>query len=213
MKVALVIGGTGLIGEQLIAQLIKDDRYCKVISLVRNIPETFHAKLFNVQYNFEDPDPKAIKGTDLFCCLGTTMRSAKTKDRFYKIDHDYVLQTAGIAKMNGIENICLISSMGANSQSMIYYNRVKGIIENDISNLGFDCCTIIRPSMLLGKRKEVRLAENIGKYFMQELKFLIPKRFQAVDASNVATKMIDSLNSDLKGIHIISSEKITNNED
>lgn len=207
MKTALVAGGTGLIGKQLIDLLLADERYT-VTALVRNCLPMQHPKLTQVTYNFNNPDKKLVIADEIFCCLGTTIKVAGSKAAFYKVDYEYVLETAQIAHSNGAKKFALVSSMGANKNSNIYYSKTKGAIEEALTGIGYESLFIMRPSLLLGPRKDFRLGEKISKFLMVNFAFLVPKKYKAIQAGQVAKAMITCMNNGKTGVHILESDGI-----
>lgn len=208
MKTALILGGGGLIGRSLTTSLLADSRYAGVILLVRKPIDMIHEKLEQVLHNFDDPDISTLKGDEIFCCLGTTIKAAGSKQAFYKVDHNYILNTAYKAHQKGIKKFALVSSMGANSRSGVFYNKTKGQTEVSLTNIGFSSLFILRPSLLLGRRSELRLSETIAKHLMVNLSLLIPKKYKAIKGSQVAKAMVQLMNSDQEGTHILDSAMI-----
>src|SRR6267154_2386307 len=156
MKTALLAGSTGLIGRQLLELLLKDDHYSNVIAISRKKLEITNPKLINVVCelsqlsNYSDE----LKADDVFCCLGTTMKVAKSKEKFRAVDFDAPVMLARIAKENGAKKFLLVSALGANKNSSIFYNQVKGEVEQAIQQIGVEACHIFRPSLLIGPRRE-----------------------------------------------------------
>ena len=207
MKRALVVGGTGLIGRELIALLLADERYT-VIALIRKPLAIIHKRLIQVTFNFDSPDSTAVAADEIFCCLGTTIKIAGSKRAFYKVDFEYVLSIAQIGFSNDVKKFALVSSMGANQKSGIFYNRTKGAIEEAVSRIGYESIFILRPSILLGQRTTFRLGEMIGKVLMTSFNILIPKKYKAIQASQVAKAMIATMNSNKTGLHVLESDEI-----
>ncbi len=207
MKTALVVGSTGLIGRELIALLLADERYT-VIALVRKPLAVIHKRLIQVTFNFDHPDPTAVAADEIFCCLGTTIKVAGSKPAFYRVDFEYVLSVAQTGFSNGVKKFALISSMGANKNSGIFYNQTKGAIEEAVTRIGYESIFIFRPSILLGQRTEFRLGEMIGKVLMRTFDFLVPKKYKAIHARQVAKAMIVTMNSNKTGLHILESDEI-----
>lgn len=208
MKTAIVIGATGLIGKALTAELINSDTYANIVLLVRKTSGVQHPKIKELVFNYDQPDASLLKGDDLFCCLGTTIKTAGSQEAFKKVDLDYVISIAKLARQNGIAQIAVVSAMGANPTSGIFYNRVKGQMEEQLKTLGFNACFVFRPSMLLGKRQEFRLGERIGKVMMKLFAVCIPKKYKAIHDYQVARAMIESLNSKSTGFHIIENDRM-----
>jgi uncharacterized protein YbjT (DUF2867 family) len=208
MKTALIAGGTGLIGKQLLTLLLATNRYDKVIALTRHELGVTHPKLVELKVDFSILDQYAdqLVADDVFCCLGTTMSKAKTKERFYQVDFTYPLRLAVATKINGAKKYFLVSALGANKKSSVYYNRVKGEAEEAIGNLGFDALHILRPSLLLGPREEQRPGEDAAKVFYKYFGFLIPSKYKGIEATKVARAMLHFATQDEKGKFIHESQ-------
>lgn len=206
MRTALLAGGTGLIGRQLLQLLLESSRYSKVIALTRrDLPG--HPRLVQVRTEFEELHEKAhsLKADDVFCCLGTTMEKAGSKENFHKVDFEYPLQLAKITNASGARQFLLVSALGANKKSGIYYNRVKGEIEEAILQVGFETVHIFRPSLLRGKREEKRAGERAAQVLYKIVGFLIPKRYKAIDSLKVANAMLSLAAQEQKGVFIHES--------
>lgn len=195
-------------GKQLITLLLADDRYSKLILLVRRPIDLKHEKLEQIAFNFDYPNRSVVVADEIFCCLGTTIRAAGSKEAFYKVDHEYVALIARIGFENGVKKFAMISAMGANKNSSVYYNKVKGLVEEAVCQTGFESCFIFRPSLLLGQRSEFRLGEKIATFFMTAFSFIIPKKYKAIEAKQVAKAMICIINSGTSGTRIIESGEI-----
>jgi uncharacterized protein YbjT (DUF2867 family) len=208
MKTALILGATGLIGKKITEQLLDHPNYSSVIILVRKKLSIHHPKLTQQIFNYDFPNLSLIKADDVYCSLGTTIKTAGSKEAFRKVDYDYVVTIAKAGKENGVNQIAVISAMGANKDSNIFYNRTKGEMEAAIKKIGFNTALIIRPSMLLGNRTEFRFGELIGKYIMTSLSFLIPKKYKAIYDVQVAKATIYFMNSNLKGFIVKENEEL-----
>lgn len=191
MKTALIAGATGLIGKQLLQLLLDDPYYGRIKAITRKPLNVNHPKLENVVLDFErlPAHDAALKADDVFCCLGTTIRIAKTKEAFRKVDYDYPLELARIAKNQGAEQFLLVSALGADKSSGIFYNKVKGEVEEAIMQLSFSTFHIFRPSLLLGNRAEQRAGEGAATVFFKFFGFLIPAKYKAIDSLKVARAM------------------------
>ncbi len=162
---ALVAGATGLVGGHCLQQLLQSNAYNQVIALVRKPLALSHAKLECVVVDFENLERHAMQTRthDVFCCLGTTIKQAGSQAAFRKVDFEYPYRLAQLAAANGAEQFLLVSALGANARSSIFYNRVKGEVEAAIAALPFRAVHIMQPSLLLGERKETRRGERIGE--------------------------------------------------
>jgi uncharacterized protein YbjT (DUF2867 family) len=210
MRTALIAGATGLIGESLLGKLLASDRYQKVVALTRTVLTTSHLKLSNVVIDFRNP-AKALAGTsadDVFCCLGTTMAKAGSREKFYEVDFQFPLNLARATYESGARKFLLVSALGADKNSSIYYNRVKGEVERAITQIGFEALHIFRPSLLLGPRKEKRPGEDAAKVLYRVFGFIIPEKYKAIPAEKVATAMLIAASGDQKGKFIHESREI-----
>jgi uncharacterized protein YbjT (DUF2867 family) len=209
MKTALVLGGTGLTGKKIIRLLLADKRYSHVKVPVRTKMDIIYDKLDQINFDYDNPTEDTLQADEVFCCLGTTIKNAGSNAAFYKVDYEYVLNCATIAKKLGAQKFILISAVGANIKSNIIYNKTKGQIEAALTAIGFNTLIILRPSLLLGKRKEYRMAENIASFFMTTFSFLIPAKYKAIESREVALAMLYLINNtDLTGVHIIENTDI-----
>ncbi|PZR40065.1 MAG: oxidoreductase [Azospira oryzae] len=192
MKTALVAGATGLIGGQLLELLLADRYYDKVIAISRKPLELESSRLQNSVINFAQLESAAtdLKADDVYCCLGTTIKQAGSQSAFRKVDYEYPAQLARITKQNGARQYLLVSALGADPSSGIFYNRVKGETEVAIHEVGFESVHIMRPSLLMGPRKEHRSGEEAAKVFYKYLGFLIPAKYKGIESIKVARAMI-----------------------
>jgi uncharacterized protein YbjT (DUF2867 family) len=193
-KTALVIGATGLVGNELVHQLLADDRFGAVLVFVRRSMGISHSKLQEFIINFDEPQSWShlVKGDVLFSALGTTLKKAGSKEAQYKIDHDYQYNFAQAAAQNQVPVYVLVSSAMASVSSRIFYTRMKGELERDIQLLPFQAIHIMQPGMLQGNRKENRPGEKIGLYVIRLLnKMGIALKQKPVPASIVAKAMIN----------------------
>jgi len=201
MKKAILIGATGLIGSELLKQLLADSNYSEVKVLARRSTGVNHSKLKEVLINFDDLESykSELVGDALFSTMGTTIKKAGSQLVQYKIDYTYQYNTAKIACDNGVKQLVLLSSYGANSESKVFYSRIKGELDEAVQELNFDSVSIIRPSMLAGDRKEFRLAEKILTPIMYALLW-IPgiRKYRPIKDVVVAKAMINSLKSSAK---------------
>ena len=163
-KTALIIGATGLTGEQCLMELMASTHYNKVIVLTRKKLVTTNSEIENIVTDFENLESirQQIKAEHIYCAMGTTIGKAGSQAAFRKVDYEIPLQVAQIAKENGAVKFMLVSSMGADASSKIFYSKVKGELEEALAKLNFKSLLIFRPSILLGNRKEKRTGEAIG---------------------------------------------------
>ena len=212
-RVAIVIGATGLIGGQVINALLNDDSYQTVRILVRHTTNMLHPKLEEHLVNFDalSAYDDLIKGDDVFCCLGTTLRKAKSTKNFKLVDYEYPLQVAKMAAENGVKNYLIVTAVGADPNSLVFYSRVKGEVEESLKTYHFHGIHIFRPSLLLGDRKEARIGENLGKLFVKAIDPLMMgplEKYRGIEAKDVATAMVDAAKNDPQGTFIYESDVI-----
>lgn len=152
-----------------------------------------------------------IKGDVAFCTLGTTIKKAGSKEAFTKVDYTYVMNFADVLKHNGVFRFLIVSSLGVNENGGNFYLTVKRDVENSLKKMNFDSLVIVRPSMLLGERKEFRLGESIGKVLMKGLDFLFIgklKKYKAIQASVVARALLKLSKTDLENISVFESDRL-----
>lgn len=210
-RTALLVGATGLIGSQVLTRLLHAPYYSKVIVLTRSELPVKNTKLAEIIFDFDHPDVSQIVADDVFCCLGTTIKKAGSQEAFRKVDFDYSLRIAKLAKLNGANKFLIVTAMGADSKSSIFYNRVKGEVEDELKELHYNSLHILRPSLLLGERKESRLGERVGEIFASVLKpvMLGPlKKYRAIDSAKVANAMIALAKKSDKGVLIHDSAEL-----
>lgn len=173
-KTAIVIGSTGLVGGHLVTELLDHPAYTKVVTLTRRKSRLKNPKLENVVVDFDrlPSFEHYFKGDDVFICLGTTRAKAGSAAAFRKVDFDYVVESARLAKEQGCKQCLLVSSVGADASSSLLYPKTKGEAEGAIQELGFWATHLLQPSMLLGDRDEFRLGEKIGKVLFKGVDFV-----------------------------------------
>jgi uncharacterized protein YbjT (DUF2867 family) len=209
-QAAVVIGASGLIGNHLVEQLLRDEYFGSIRVLVRKSLAFNHPKLQQVIVNFnsiDDYTTKFGKGDIIFCCVGTTQKKVKgDKIAYEKVDHDIPVNAAQIGVDNGFKKFLVISSIGANPTSTNFYLRLKGKMEKDIKQFSLRSISILRPSMLLGKRNESRPGEKFGQKFMKAISFLFFggfKKYHPIKGEDVAKAMITQSKIEEPGIHVL----------
>ena len=208
-RVALIAGSTGLIGNQLLELLLEDNRYSKIIALSRKPLSFSHPKLENVVLEASDLKKyNYLKADDIYCCLGTTIKQAKSREAFRKIDFDYPLELASLLRSNGASQFLLVSALGSDKNSRIFYNRVKGEVEEAIARLGYPSYHVFRPSLLIGPRKEARAGEDAAKVVYKIFGFLIPSKYKDIESMKVARAMLTVAKNDKPGQFFYESDKL-----
>lgn len=211
-KTALVIGATGLVGEETLKQLLQSAQYDKVIALTRRPLDITGPKLENQVVDFENPEQfGSIKADDVYCAMGTTIGKAGSQAAFKRVDFEIPLQVAETALKNGAAKFILVSSTGADAKSAIFYSRTKGELEQALMKLKYKALLIFRPSILLGNRKERRTGEEIGRFVAEKLPFLFSgplRKYKGTPVNLLANAMIKAALEDSNGTRIIENEEI-----
>ncbi|WP_040006445.1 oxidoreductase [Fibrisoma limi] len=207
-KTALVLGATGLIGDRLTHRLVDSMVYEKVKVLVRKSLPWQHPRLQEILFDYEHPNGLLTQADDIFCCLGTTMKKAGSKEAFRKVDYQYPLTIARMGLENGARQFAIVTAMGADTNSMFFYNRVKGEVERDLTALNYPTLLIFRPSLLLGDRSESRLGERLAEGAMRLFNPLIPAKYKGVNADKVANAMLATTQQGLTGKHVFESDAL-----
>ncbi|HEX8330240.1 MAG TPA: NAD-dependent epimerase/dehydratase family protein [Hymenobacter sp.] len=210
MKTALLTGATGLIGSQLLPLLLASGRYSKVIVVGRKAVAVVHPKLTQVVTDLDRLEEVRLQliADDVYCCLGTTMRQAGSKEAFYKVDFLYVVSLAALTASNFAAQFLVVSSMGADAESLIYYSRVKGQMEAAVRQAPFRAIHIFRPSLLLGVRAAPRLGERIGATVLRVLQPLLRgplQKYRPVTGAAVAAAMLRAAEDDGGGVRVHES--------
>lgn len=213
VRSALVVGASGLVGRELTRHLLKTADYNSVHVAVRKKYDIEHHKLSEhiVDFDrFDEFSPQA-RITDVYICLGTTRKKAGSKEKFRKVDFDYVKAVGEWAKKHGCMSLAFVSSIGADASSKMLYPQTKGQAENALAALLLPNLIVVRPSLLLGERKEFRLGEVIGKFLMHPKAFWLSGRFEkyrAIEGKQVAKAMIGFVFGNPGGVNIIENDTL-----
>lgn len=204
MKNAIIFGATGAIGRELLSLCLEGDKYQKVFVIARKQTTVVHEKLQWIQTNLDalnTLEPLVeLAQADAFCCLGTTIKAAGSKDAFRRVDFDYVLMAAKYCKNCDVKNFCMISAVGASAKSKSFYSKTKGEIEQAVSNENMEGLRIYRPSLLKGKRDEFRAKEwlsNVLLGLLSPLFLVCLKKYQPINIEKVAHALYMSVNDEL----------------
>lgn len=203
LPTALLVGATGLVGAQCLSLLARDSAVGAVRVLVRRALPAASAKVDVCVVDFDRLESHAdwLRADWVFCALGTTIRQAGSQAAFRQVDFDYPLQVAQLAKAQGAKRFMLVSALGANARSRVFYNRVKGELEEAIAAIGFESVTFARPSLLAGEREEVRFGERLGLKFG----WLMPERYRPVQARQVAQGLVNAAKAGRPGVHAVNN--------
>lgn len=204
----LLVGATGLVGAECLALLLADPAVARVVVLARRTLEGVSAspKLVAHVVDFDHLESQAdlFTADQMICCLGTTIGQAGSKERFRAVDFGIPLALAKLGAERGVRHFLLVSSLGADARSRVFYNRVKGELEDALSALRFRSLSVVRPSLLLGDRREFRLGERIA----QRLAFLMPGKYAAIRARDVAAALVRLAKEDAPGRRIVESAEM-----
>lgn len=207
---ALVIGATGAVGKDLVRQLLADESFERVDIFVRRDVKLSSAKLFVHVVDFDHPETWAdgLKGDVLFSCLGTTIKAAGSREAQWKVDYTYQYEAAKTAKANGVKIYVLVSSVGANSKSKVFYTRMKGALDDAVQELGFEGCFILRPPSLIRKGSD-RFGEKVGIVALKVFNAIgLLRSYIPMSTEAVAAAMIGLAKSGRQGVEIINSQDI-----
>ncbi|MBL8913191.1 MAG: NAD(P)H-binding protein [Archangium sp.] len=208
---AIVIGSTGLVGKQLVEQLLEDARFDKVVSFARRATGKTHAKLEEHLVDFKTPDAWAdkVQGDVLFSALGTTLKQAGSKEAQYEVDYTFQFNTAKAAAKNGVKDYVLVSSASASASSMLFYSRIKGELERDTEKLGFTCMTYVRPGLLGGDREKPRAGERFAEGVLDVIGWLPGLgNAKTIQGKTVAKAMIAAWNQHTPGVTVLHNKQL-----
>ncbi len=198
-KTAIILGATGLTGGYLLNELLHNTDYAQIKVFGRKSCHIQHKKLqefIGDLLNLEQ-FAKEFTGDEVFCCIGTTKKKCPNKNLYHQIDYGIPLATAQLCLRNNIPSLSIISTIGANKESRLFYTRTKGLMENDVLKLSIPNILIYRPSLIYGKRKEIRVGEKLAYYLNKLLSSIISNKFkgyQVIDASFLAKKIMQGVN-------------------
>lgn len=195
-KTAIILGATGLTGGLLLKMLLEDPRYQKILLFSRNTCGIKHPKLteYIVDLFQLEEHHETFKADEVYCCIGTTKAKTSDKDLYRKIDFGIPVAAASLCKENGIDTFVVISSLGANKNSNVFYNKVKGEMEETVLDKNIAKAYILQPSLISGHREERRIGESIVKVVMSVLKPVFQivglKRYQPIHPQTIANCMV-----------------------
>ncbi len=208
-RTALVAGATGLVGRHVVNLMLDDPDVAEIVTLTRRPLALPHPKLRQCVVEFAELRDFALPPLhDFYCCLGTTIRRAGSQRAFREVDLVYPVMIAKMALAAGATQCLLVSAMGADPRSRVFYNRIKGEVEAELDRLPFHTVVALRPSLLAGERAEFRATERMALAVLRPLSFLLPARYRPVDAAAVARAMVVCARRGDDGRRIIESDEI-----
>jgi uncharacterized protein YbjT (DUF2867 family) len=212
-QTVLLLGGTGLVGSACLRLLARDDRVGEVRLLVRRASgaavtgsaATTRVVEQVIDYDWPDADSDAFDVDAVVCALGTTIRTAGSQAAFRKVDYEYPLRIAGIARRHGAAHFAIVTAIGADPQARTFYSRVKGNVEEGLKKLDYPTLTIVRPSFLMGERIESRPLENVA----QRLGVYLPLKWRSISVERVARALVtEVLSDDTRGVNVIENDAL-----
>jgi uncharacterized protein YbjT (DUF2867 family) len=210
MTSILLLGATGLVGKDVLRQALADERVTRIVAPTRRALGEQHAKLENPVVDFDAlPAQAPWWGCDgAICTLGTTMRRAGSRAAFFKVDHDYVVNSARLARQHGVRSFAVVTAVGANPRSSFFYPRVKGEVERALESLGFPSLTIVRPSFIGGERQERRPTERAFLAVLGAVNPILPAGWRLSPAPNIARALIEAAVAATPGRHVVPSSAL-----
>ena len=205
----LLLGATGLVGSHVLDMAIADERIDEVIAPTRRpIPEQPGLVAPLVDFDSLPEDAPWWRAEAVICALGTTMRKARSREAFRRVDYHYPLQAARIARAHGVPTFVLNSAMGADPHSRYFYNRVKGELERDLRQAGFESLTFVRPGLISGEREEFRLAERVAEVALKAAAPVLPRKWRVNPAQHIALAMLEAAVEGRAGERTVESREL-----
>lgn len=205
----ILAGATGLVGRHVLARALADPRVTHVVAPTRR-PLPAHPNLDAPLVDFDalPADAAWWRADAVICALGTTMKTAGSRDAFRRVDHDYPLAIADLARRHGTPVYVLNSAMGADARSRVFYNRVKGELESALRTRGFSSLTLVRPGLIGGDRDERRLGETLATHVLRTLHPLLPRKWRINPAERIADALLDAALDPPAGVHVVASDAL-----
>lgn len=204
------MGATGLVGSHVLRQALADARIELVVAPSRRaLPEQSKLRSPLVDYDHLPEHEAWWQADAVICTLGTTIKTAGSREAFRRVDHDYPLAVAQLARRHGTPTYALNSALGADASSSIFYNRVKGELERALAGVGFSSLTHVRPGLIGGERKEFRTGERLMEVALRALGPLVPPRYRINPAEVIARALLTAAIAAEPGVHVVGSEALT----
>lgn len=211
---AVIVGATGLVGRELVRVLLNAKMYDKVTVIARRRLSIVHPRLEQQLIQFDqlhESPPDWFENADVFCTLGTTIKKAGSKEQFEKVDYHYVIELAKLVQQCGARKLVVITAMGSHEQSRFFYSRVKGKTEQQLQQIALPQLIIVRPSLIVGERNEVRFGEIMAVKLSTWLSFIFKgkmKKYKPNQAKDIAIAMLKLAKLCKEPIKIVSSDEI-----
>ncbi|AFQ48624.1 NAD(P)H-binding protein [Burkholderia cepacia] len=205
----LLVGATGLVGRHVLELALADARVDQVVVVARR-PLSPHPKMRALEADFDHlpEDADSWQADAVICALGTTMRTAGSQAAFRRVDHDYPLAVARLAHRHGTPTYVLNSALGADPASRIFYNRVKGEVEQALAGVGFASLTYVRPGVIGGSRDEFRFGERLLALALSVAGPLLPPKWRVNPAPRIARALLDAAIDARPGVHLVASDRL-----
>jgi uncharacterized protein YbjT (DUF2867 family) len=214
-RTAVVFGATGLVGGLCLDLLLADQRYVRVVAIGRREPAQSHPKLVALRAALDTiatlDDPTLGTVDDVFCCLGTTLRKAGSQEAFRRVDLEYVVNAASFAMRRGAQHFLMVSAVGADARSRVFYSRVKGEAEAAVAKLGLRSVSIFRPSFIVGPREESRSGERLGMAVADVVSFALVgpfTKYRPIPAATIARAMLAAAAAPAPGVTVYEFDRI-----
>lgn len=210
MASLLLLGATGLVGQEVLRQMLAAPRVTRIVAPTRRSLAETRPKLENPIVDFDalPMDAPWWASDGAICTLGTTMKRAGSREAFRKVDYDYVLAGATLAKRHGVKAFALVSALGANPNAGIFYSRVKGEVEQAVTTLGFESLTILRPTFIGGERAERRVVERAFLTVLGAINPILPRSMKLNPAPVIARRLIEAALTAEPGRRVVSSSEL-----
>lgn len=208
-KTAIILGATGLTGSHLLHLLLEDEAFSKVIVFTRRETGVKHPKLEEhiIDLLQLDKYKDLFKGEVVFCCIGTTKAKTPNRKAYKAIDYGIPVTAAKLAKQNNIGTYLVISAMGANETSKVFYNKLKGEMEREVLAQKIEHTYLLQPSLIVGERSEKRGGEKFAEVIMRTFSFLIPEKYKMIQGKTIAKAMVEIAKSGYEKT-VVSSEEL-----
>ncbi len=205
----LLVGASGLVGSHVLQRALADERISEVVAPVRRALAE-HPKLSAPVIDFDQlpADAPWWQADAVICTLGTTMKLAGSREAFRRVDHDYPLAVAKLARQHGTLTYVLNSAVGADAASRFFYNRVKGALERDLAACGFSSLTLVRPGLISGPRQAFRPGERMAEWVLKPLGPLLPRSWRINPADNIAQALLEAAIAAQPGVHVVRSDML-----